>query len=196
MDNRTIEYYNRNAQAFADDTLNADVTHLQDRFLSYLPEGARILDLGCGAGRDTRYFLSRGYDVEAVDGSEELCMNAYANAGIEVRHLYFEELDYISDFDGIWACASLLHVSSSELPDILSRCFKALKDDGVFYLSFKMGSFEGERNGRFLNDMTEERIRSILSSLPERNRVEEIFITDDARPERPQKWVNVIARKM
>ena len=196
MDRKTIDYYNSNTEAFVADTRNSNLISIEDRFLSYLPDGSRILDLGCGAGRDSKYFLSKGYDVEAVDGSEELCMSTSEMLGIEVRHLYFEELDYIEDFDGIWACASLLHVPSVELPAILSKCFKALKKDGIFYLSFKRGDFEGERDGRFFTDMTEDRLQKILSSLPERNTIEEVFITEDSRPGRTLQWVNIITRKM
>ena len=196
MDRKTIDYYNSNTEAFVADTRTSNLTDIEDRFLSYLPEGARIMDLGCGAGRDSRYFLSRGYDVEAIDGSEELCISTSMMLGIEVRHLYFEELDYTNDVDGIWACASLLHVPSVELPSILSKCFKALRKNGVFYLSFKRGNFEGERDGRYFTDMTEERLQEMLSSLPEQNRIEEIFMTEDSRPGRTQQWVNVITRKM
>ena len=196
MDTKTIEYYNTNTEAFISDTFNTDMTNLQDRFLSYLEKGDRILDLGCGSGRDTKYFISKGFDVEAIDGSEELCMKAFDILGVEIRHLYFDELDYQNEFDGIWACASLLHVNSENLPSIISRCFKALKKDGVFYLSFKLGDFEGERNDRYYTDMTEEKMRNLLSSIPESNRIEEILITGDARKDRPEKWLNVFVRKI
>lgn len=71
--NETIDYYNQNADAFAFGTVNVVFTEVQDKYLSYLPSGAYILDFGCGSGRDTKYFLSKGHKVDATDGSEELC---------------------------------------------------------------------------------------------------------------------------
>ena len=195
MNNETIDYYNNNAVKFATGTINVDMSTIQNKFLSYLKNEGRILDLGCGAGRDTKYFMSKGYSVEAVDGSEELCKMASEYTGIKVRHLYFENLDYENEFDGIWACSSLLHVPSAELKNVLQRCFKAMKKDGVFYLSFKEGSNEGLRNGRYFTDLTAEKITALLSEIGYDNKVEELFITQDARPDRDLKWVNVIVRK-
>ena len=97
---------------FAHDTENVVFTDVQVRFLNKLQQGANILDFGCGSGRDTRFFLEKGYSVDAIDGSAELCRLASKNTGINVRHMFFSELNEIEKYDGIWACASILHMST------------------------------------------------------------------------------------
>ena len=120
----TIDYYNRNVQDFVDRTVSVDFTRIQNVFLELLPRDARILDFGCGSGRDTKYFLDCGYQVDAMDGSIELCRAASEYTGIHVKRILFQELDEVEKYDGIWACASILHVKKTELPDIIRKeCF-------------------------------------------------------------------------
>ena len=107
MTDKTLNYYNENAQSFAFGTVSVKFTEVQDKFLEKLNPDAYILDFGCGAGRDTKYFLSRGYQVDAVDGSEQLCRIASEYTGIKVRQMLFQELDEKEKYDGIWACASI-----------------------------------------------------------------------------------------
>lgn len=191
----TIDYYEKNADLFAGDTLNVNFATMQDRFLMLLPSNSLILDFGCGSGRDTRYFLDRGYRVEAVDGSEKLCEIAHRNTGIEVRHMLFSELDVENVYDGIWACASILHVPRALLPDILERMEKALKKDGIIYVSFKYGSFEGLRGGRYFTDFTEESFADLIRKT-DRLLIEEEWISTDVRSGREdQKWLNIILRR-
>lgn len=190
----TLRYYDSNAQSFAADTIDVDMSSIQDAFLSLLHSGARILDLGCGTGRDSRYFLSRGFAVTACDGSARMCEVASANTGLEVRHLLFEDLDYVDEFDGIWACSSMLHVPSTGLKDIFRLVHRALKSNGVFYCSFKYGTYEGERDGRYFTDLTEDSIAELMDGRFQSRR---IWITNDARPDRhDEKWLNVMARKL
>ncbi len=196
MDKETLAYYDRHAEVYSSQTRNADMRHIQDRFLSYLCKGNRILDLGCGTGRDSCYFLARGFAVEAVDGSSEMVSIARENTGLDVRHMYFEDMSYRDRFDGIWACASLLHTPSGNLPSMLLSCFRALGKDGILYLSFKEGTFEGMREGRYYTDMTEERLRSMLCDLACGNSLEEMFVSKDAIAGRNVLWLNAIARKL
>ena len=194
-DNRTLEYYNQNSKSFTGTTLDVEFSEIQDTFLSYLKEGSYILDFGCGSGRDTRYFLKKGYRVDAIDGSEEMVRIASENTGIEVKHMLFQELNETGKYDGIFACASILHVRREELPDILNKMYKALKNGGVIYVSFKYGTFEGERNGRYFTDMNEERIESLMQEVPAMEVLKET-ITADVRPGRAdEKWLNVFLRK-
>ena len=146
--NKTLAYYDTNAHRFTSDTLDVEFSDIQDSFLAQLKPGALILDFGCGSGRDSRYFLQKGYQVEACDGSEEMVKAATRNAGIPVKRMLFSELDEKDRYDGIFACASILHVPSKELPDIITRMKKAVKTGGILYVSFKYGTFEGIRNGR------------------------------------------------
>lgn len=194
MDN-TIEYYNKNAEQFVQGTLSVDFTATQKRFLSKLSVGTCILDFGCGSGRDTKYFLDKGYLVEATDGSAELCKLASEYTGICVKQMLFEELDESEKYDGIWACSSILHLDKRALKDVLKKMAAALKTDGVVYTSFKYGNFEGERNGRYFADFTLETFGEYMREVPELQ-IEEYWITGDVRPGRgEEKWLNLILRK-
>ena len=191
----TIEYYNRNAARFLEDTAGVEFTEIQNAFLSLLPEGAMILDFGCGSGRDALEFLKRGYQVEATDGSEEMCRAAAELTGLAVRQMLFQELDEKEKYDGIWACSSILHLPKSELGDVLERMTAALKINGVIYTSFKYGAFEGERNERYFTDFTEETFTEFIKGMTGVT-VEKMWITDDVRPGRgEEKWLNMILRK-
>ncbi len=188
----TLQYYNENAASFADQTVNVDFSEVQERFLLRLPEGGRILDFGCGSGRDTKYFLSRGYQVDAVDGSEEMCRVASANTGIKVKRMLFTELDAQKAYDGIWACSSILHLPKDELGRVFLRMANALKDNGVIYTSFKYGEFEGYRNGRYFTDFTEEAFGDFIKDIPEIE-VSESWLSGDVRPGRGgERWLNLL----
>ena len=89
--NQTLNYYNENAAAFCEGTLHADMSHLYGCFLQHVPPGGKILDLGCGSGRDSLSFLRKGYQVEALDGSSELCRMASEFIGKPVRCMDFED---------------------------------------------------------------------------------------------------------
>ena len=191
----TIDYYNENAKKFIDGTVAVDFKHIQDIFLELLPEHAAILDFGCGSGRDTKYFLEHGCMVDAMDGSLELCKAASEYTGINVKHMLFQELNEKEKYDGIWACASILHVKREELPEIIRKMSLAAKANGIIYLSFKYGDFEGERNGRYFTDMTEESMAKLLVGFPEFT-VEKQWITGDVRAGRgDERWLNMILRK-
>ncbi|MCQ2501526.1 MAG: class I SAM-dependent methyltransferase [Lachnospiraceae bacterium] len=191
----TLSYYNEHAEAFAKDTQNADMQQTQDRFLSHLKKGSFILDFGCGSGRDLKAFMEKGYRVDGMDGSEELCRLATAYTGIEVKHQLFQELAETELYDGIWACSSILHLSKRELPAVLEKMCRALKRGGVAYTSFKYGAFEGERNGRYFTDFTEETFGKMLTHIPDFT-LEESWLTSDVRPGRDhEKWLNLILRK-
>lgn len=191
----TIDYYNQNAEEFIDGTVSVDFRHIQNMFLELLPEHARILDFGCGSGRDTKHFLEQGYIVDAMDGSLELCKAASEYTGIAVKHMFFHELNELEMYDGIWACASVLHVKREELPEIIRKMSLATKANGIIYLSFKYGDFEGERNGRYFTDMTEDSMTKMLIDFQEL-KVEKQWITGDVRVGREdERWLNMILRK-
>lgn len=191
----TIEYYNRSAQDFYKSTVNVEFNTMQDSFLAKLKKGDCILDFGCGSGRDTKYFIEQGYQVEAVDGSMELCKLASEYAGIKVKNMFFDELSEVEKYDGIWACSSILHLPVKELAEVMKKMVVALKKEGIIYTSFKYGTFAGERNGRFFTDMTEETFAHFMTGIDDLT-VEEQWITLDVRPGRgEEKWLNLILRK-
>ena len=194
-ENTTLKYYNENATIFSATTQIVDFSTTQDKFLALLQPNAYILDFGCGSGRDTKYFLAKDFNVDAIDGSIELCKIASEYTKIKVRHMYFNELSVVNKYDGIWACSSILHLSLDDLVDVFKRMSKALKDEGIIYTSFKYGDFSGERNGRYFTDMTEDSFAKLIANV-ENLKVEEQWITADVRPQRGnEKWLNLILRK-
>ena len=196
MKNITLDYYNTNATSFASSPRSVDFTQTQDKFLHFLSPTASILDFGCGSGRDTKYFLDAGMQVDATDGSEELCKLASEYTEIPVRQMLFEELDAKAQYDGIWACSSILHLPKESLKDVLKKMIAALKENGIIYTSFKYGTFEGEWNGRFFTDFTEETFQEFVADV-DGIRIEEMWITGDVRPGRgDERWLNLILRKI
>ena len=193
--NNTLKYYDMNAEKFVEGTVSVDFVATQNKFLDKLPVNASILDFGCGSGRDTKYFLDHGMNVEAIDGSKELCKMASEYTGIEVKHMIFQELDEIEKYDGIWACSSILHLSKFELLSVLKKMIVALKDNGIIYTSFKYGEFEGNRNDRYFTDFTIDSFKNFIKNVDNIS-IEEYWITDDVRPGREtEKWLNLLLRK-
>ena len=188
---RTLSYYDENAAAFCEGTRNADMSEMRERFLQYLKPNALILDAGCGSGRDSKFFMESGYRVVALDGSKEMCRQASAYLGQEVQCRLFEEIDEKEVYDGIWACASLLHVPYELLPKVIARLITALVDGGVLYASFKYGEEEREDGWKkVLEDAEEEMKGSRLETV-------ECFVTGDVREGRGgEKWLNVVGRKV
>ena len=189
-----MNYYDSNGQEFFDNTVDTDMSSHYDEFLALIPENGTILDAGCGSGRDTLKFKSLGYEVTAIDGSVKMCELASKHSGVNVKHMQFQEIEFDHEFNGIWASASLLHVPSEELEDVLERLKKSLKDSGIFYASFKLGDFEGKRNGRFFNDFTESTARELFENAG--FEIIKTWLTNDARLERQHEmWVNILVKK-
>ena len=191
----TLDYYNYNAEQFYDSTVKVEMESIYAPFLRYLPEHASILDLGCGSGRDSLAFHQKGYQVDAIDYSETLVSKAQQLTGLPVRHQSFYELDEENKYDGIWACASLLHCERQKLPAVLSRILRALKTDGVLYMSFKYGSTDREKDGRHFTDLNEQQAQALLREVPGFLLLQQ-WITVDKRPERSEEWLNILLRKV
>lgn len=191
----TIQYYNLNAKEFVDQTVGVDFASTQKRFTDKLLNGASVLDFGCGSGRDTKHFLEMGYQVDAIDGSVELCKLASDFTGVNVKHMYFEELSEVERYDAIWACASILHLPTEALKGVMEKMITSLRNEGIIYTSFKYGDYEGERNGRYFIGMTEEKFAKFIKEF-DCIEIEEQWITLDVRPEKgEEKWLNLILRK-
>lgn len=193
--NLTEQYYNTNAQEFYQGTVKADMSDNYRAFLNKIPSNGRILDAGCGSGRDTKAFKELGYQVSAIDSSKELCALASKYTGEKVRQIRFQDLDEIHYYDGIWACATLLHVPSKELEDVLKRFYRALKEEGIFYASFKYGDFEGERNGRYFHDLNEDKAKEVFHKVG--FKVIKQWTTGDVREGRQdEQWLNILVKKV
>lgn len=194
MPHSTVSYYDSNANLFFAETVVVEMEPLYAPFLAHLAPGAHLLDAGCGSGRDARAFRERGYTVTAFDASPALAVLASAHCGIEVQVRCFQDLDWRAAFDGIWACASLLHVPLAELPEVLVRLAVALKPEGVLYASFKYGSGEREHGGRSFTDLDEVGLGALVERVP-RLVIQESWVTHDRRPGREQeRWLNGLLR--
>jgi SAM-dependent methyltransferase len=163
--------------------------------LSLLPPGAHILDAGCGSGRDSGAFLERGYEVTALDASEAMVKLASHHIGRPVLHMSFDQVQFREHFDGVWACASLLHVPRHSMAQVLEQPGMALKAGGVMYASFKYGEGEAVRDGRLFNDYDEGSLRDSLRNRPELE-ILKLWRTTDLRPHCSDvTWLNVLLRK-
>jgi SAM-dependent methyltransferase len=192
----TINYYDVHAKEYCVLTRHADLTDAYDRFLIALPPGAHILDAGCGSGRDTKVFLDRGYKVTAIDASSQLARLAAAYTNHPCEVLCFQDMVFHETFDGIWACASLLHTPKNEMRDVIPRFVQALKPGGLLYVSVKEG--EGERiadDGRFFSDYSRASFEGLLEHFPTLNEIafwqsEEIRNGNNRQP-----WLSFLLKK-
>ena len=191
---KTIDYYNMHSDQFAESTFNVDMESLYHPFLEHLPSTARILDLGCGSGRDTLAFKNKGYQVDAIDYSEELVKKATQLTGIPVRLQSFYEIDADQAYDGIWACASLLHCERSRLTEVLEKMVQALKPNGVIYMSFKYGDSDRDQDGRQFTDLDENQAEALLEQFENVQHIQQ-WVTLDQRPDRQEKWLNLLWKK-
>ena len=192
----TLDYYNKNSEEYFNSTLNVDMTNTYKAFLKLLPKGGKILDLGCGSGRDSMNFIKLGYEVTAVDGSKELAKKASALLGKEVIVSTFEELELKEKFHGIWACASLLHIKREDLKIVLNNLYNNLEDNGVFYMSFKYGEKEYvDDKNRYFNCFTDESIISFINENTKFSSID-LQITDDKLGRTEEvKWLNIICKR-
>lgn len=191
---QTLDYYNRNAETFFQATAHVDMGPIHERFIHLVGPSGHILDAGCGSGRDAKSFRRMGYEVSAFDASEELAKRASEHAGIQVDVLSFNAFSESNKFNGIWACASLLHLKKTELPDALVKLWRGLKPGGVLYVSFKLGNGERVHADRFFTDLNEQSLHELLNHIPNVEH-RETWITEDRRPDRCEHWVNGLFTK-
>lgn len=188
----TLSWYRENAIQYAEETRNSLVLDALWEFLSRMKEGGTILDYGSGSGRDSAYFLDKGFSVDSLDGSAEMKAQAERLFGIKVKLSSFLSLEEKEKYDGIWAQASILHLEEHDLRAALTLIERALKRDGVFYSSFRKGEEDGYEKGRWYTNMTERRF---LSFLPASLYVEKIWESQDVRPGVNRTWLSIICRK-
>ncbi len=174
-------------------TVNVPMQTLYDQFEAYLKPGDRILDLGCGSGRDSKYFLSKGYDVVSIDGSIEMCRLATKYLGKEVQNVTFNDINYFDEFDAIWASASLLHIDTEELRFVLALIKRSLRKNGLLYASWKYGHGKRVDNMKIYIDFDETNIKKFFDEAS--LRIEKVWITNDNLT-RENKWLNVLSRKI
>ena len=160
--NDTIKYYNDNCENFKSKWDNY-LFDIPNTFAEYLKDDAYVLDLGCGTGRDSLYFKEKGFKVKCIDGSVNMCKIASEALGQEVENKNYLDIDYKDLFDGVFACASLLHLKDEDLKIVLKRVYDSLKFNGIMYASFKYGNDERFEDGRFFNDMTLDKFNRLMN---------------------------------
>ena len=193
--NKTIDYYNSNAVQYFNNTVNVDMSECCHRFLKYVVPGGRIIDIGAGSGRDAKYFKDRGYVVEGIDASEEMCRLATDYSGIEVICERIQDWHPQKKYDGIWANASLLHLSFDEIEEFICRASDYLKPNGAFYFSMKKGIQTGyDNNDRFFTSFTEEKVQQILAKSIALVIVDSWEARDGLNREEFH-WINLILKK-
>lgn len=193
---QTLRFYDSNAQLYAEQTRGIDLAHLYKPFLATIPRGGRILDVGCGAGRDLKRFVDEGFEAVGVDPSEKLAAIASEFSGCKVLVSGVQDLSFNQEFDGAWACASLIHLPRHQLPSALGKIFLALRQRGVLFVSMQIGSGETVmEDGRFVARYTSEELSAAIEQA--RFELVNLWITPDSLPGRHSVvWVNAIARKL
>jgi SAM-dependent methyltransferase len=191
----SVGWYEANAQLFFDRSVGAAVLTQQRRFADLLPAGGRVLDAGCGAGRDAKIFREWGFVVTATEAAPALAALARAHAGVDVQVMTFDQMDWTEAFDGIWACASLLHAPRRDLPDTLRRLRRALVPGGAWFMSFKYGVEDRESGGRWFTDLDEPGAEALLAEAGGLELIE-LAVTHDVRSERShERWLSVVCRR-
>lgn len=191
----TLNFYNQYASQYFSQTVNTQMREQYERFLPFIPKEGSILDLGCGSGRDSYYFKQKGYQIVAVDGSKELAKYASELLGQPVINQLFHEINFNNQFDGIWACASLLHIPENQMLDILKKMKKSLKSEGIIYISVKEGQgclVEGERLFQYYSTEQLENTITQCRGLM----VEALWKTIEVKElEHEVIWLNAIVKK-
>lgn len=194
----SIDYYNRYAVPYYEETVDASMEEVMKPFVELLSEeseNAEVLDLGCGSGRDTLLLEEYGFYVTPMDGSEEMCKLAEVNTDKEVLQMTYDEMEFDDVFDGIWACASLIHLTEDEMRKVMKKLVQALKENGVLYFSVHRGDRDGIYHGCYFHDYNRRELQSLMEEYPELE-VVDIWTTQDVRSEKSDKlWLNVLARK-
>ncbi|MFN7692684.1 MAG: DEAD/DEAH box helicase family protein, partial [Rubrivivax sp.] len=192
--NDTTAYYRQFAAEFFDSTVGVDMSPVRDRFVALLRPGSKVLDAGCGSGRDAKAFAALGFRVSAFDATPELAERASTHCGFAVDVRTFQEVDEINAYDGIWCCASLLHVAHADMPGVLAKLWAALTPGGVLYASFKHGIGTRQQAGRLFTDADESQVQAWLATLHGAVQVD-LWLSDDQRPGRSEQWTNVLVQK-
>ena len=190
-----IDYYNKYAAKVFEDTVDQNMDAITAPFLELLEEGDTILDMGCGSGRDSLTFYDLGYDVTPLDGSEEMCRLAEVHTGLDVLQMTYEEMAFDGAFDGVWACGAFVHIPKDEMPALFRKVARALTEDGIFYLSMRLGDLEGFQGERYFSCYSEKELRSLVEGDGLFTVLKE-WVTRDVRSGHSDiQWINILARK-
>lgn len=188
----TRTFYDDNAEEYFIKTYNIDLTHQYERFLNYLIPSGHIMDLGCGSGRDSNYFIQHNYYVDALDSSKKLCELVNKRLGIEPINCRIQDWNPDKKYDGIWACASLLHFNTAEFEMFLERLPSYLNVYGVLFASVKSGIPTGfSDDGRFYQNYSEDSIKNTINKYSAL-RLKELWFSNDSLERDSFRWMNLI----
>ena len=189
-------YYESNAERYAAETFSADMSEQYQRFLPLLKNGAKILDVGSGSGRDACYFQKQGYQVTALEPSKNLCREIRKVFSGEIVCSNIQNYRPTERYDGIWACASLIHLQEGEVLQFFLKIDRYLNDNGIVYISGKNGIHTGvSEDGRYFLEFTEQLIEKILT-VNEQLELEQLWYTEDVSGRKGFRWINIILRMM
>ena len=193
---KTIDFYNKNAENYCSKTIGIDLTQIYEKFLKYIPKQGAILDLGCGSGRDSLYFLNNGFDVTSMDASIEMVKLSSKLINQKTIHRKIEDIDFKDKFDGIWACASLLHINKNATVDVYNKLLSALKIEGILYASYKYGINTMVKEERYFNNYDENSFSEMMKNIQSLEQIE-FWTTLDLRQEgNNQKWLNILLKRI
>ena len=193
---KTIDFYNKNAENYCSKTIGIDLTQIYEKFLKYIPKQGAILDLGCGSGRDSLNFLNNGFDVTSMDASIEMVKLSSKLINQKTIHRKIEDIDFKDKFDGIWACASLLHINKNATVDVYNKLLSALKIEGILYASYKYGTNTIVKEGRYFNNYDENSFSEMIKNIKSLELIE-FWTTLDLRQEgNNQKWLNILLKRI
>lgn len=189
------DFYNTHAHIYYDNTVELDMSEMLEEFISFIPENCPVLDLGCGSGRDSLYLIEKGFDVTAMDGAKELCELAKIHIGQDVLCMRYEDMEFDGVFDGIWACASLVHIPKSEMDALLLKISQGLRCGGMIYISLKYGDFSGIKEGLYYSEYRTKDIKNLIYNHKDLELIQ-IYKSQDIREDRKEEqWINIFARK-
>lgn len=192
----SINFYNEHAIEFFNNTVSADMTLHYEAFLKHIKPSGKILDAGCGSGRDTLFFLNEGFSVISFDASDEMVQLSSAHTGNKTLKMQFQEIEFTNEFDGVWACASLLHVNRDEIDEVIAKIVNSLKLEGIFFASFKCGEEVVIRDGRLFNSYNEKTLKSLFEKHKDLKEMK-VWKTQDVRPNRKDEfWISSLYKKI
>lgn len=191
----SIQFYEQNAEDFFRRSVDADMARGHEEFTTLLKPGTRVLDAGCGSGRDALAFSRAGFQVTAIEASPNLAALARTHTGLPVLVMTFDQVDWRETFDGVWACASLLHVPRAELFSVVRRLRDALIPGGVFWMSFKYGTEERQAGERRFTDLDEAGAHALLAEAGGLALIS-LHVTEDVRADRVgDRWLSILCRR-
>ncbi|MBD2841485.1 class I SAM-dependent methyltransferase [Erythrobacter rubeus] len=194
IDQATYDFYQSGAPFFS---LSSAVSHSRflDEFLDLLKPGARVLELGCGAGRDAARIKERGFQLDATDGIPAMVAKANERHDVGARLMRFDELSLTANYDAVWAHACLLHCARAELPGVLGRIKDALVPAGLHLASFKLGDGEGrDLLGRLHNFPSADWLRNAYTEAGF-ELVDETIYAGKGSDGTPRDWIALTVRK-